>query len=136
LRLLLLGLLLLLLLLLLVLLPLALLLLLVLLLVLLLLLLLLLTETLAEAEAAAAARAAATAADDEFGGVVVRWCELINGWNCEYFGSILSKTNFDIAHILLSGRGSNLRNFVQSTFSSFFVSSSSIYFYLSRLVNG
>lgn len=51
-------------------------------------------------EAAAAANAAATAADDEFCVVEVK-CELINGWNCGYFGSILSKTNFDIAHILL-----------------------------------
>lgn len=25
-------------------------------------------------------------------------CELINGWNCGYFGSMLSNRNFDIAH--------------------------------------
>lgn len=52
-------------------------------------------------EAAAAARAAATAADDEFCEVEVK-CELINGWNCGYFGSILSKTNFDIAHYFVA----------------------------------
>lgn len=79
-----------------------------------LLLLLAVAETLAEA--AAAARAAATAADDEFGGVVVR-CELINGWNCGYFGSILSKTNFDIAHIFSR---SNLRNSVHLGSGSYF----------------
>lgn len=26
-------------------------------------------------------------------------CELINGWNCGYFGSMLSNRNLDIAHI-------------------------------------
>lgn len=27
-------------------------------------------------------------------------CELINGWNCGYFGSMLSNRNLDIAHII------------------------------------
>lgn len=28
-------------------------------------------------------------------------CELMNGWNCGYFGSMLSNKNLDIAHINL-----------------------------------
>lgn len=31
-------------------------------------------------------------------------CELINGWNCGYFGSMLSNKNLDIAHTNFSSK--------------------------------
>lgn len=55
---------------------------------------------------------------DDAGETEDEMCELINGWNCVYFGSILSNRNFDIAHnfplrkleVYCSTRRSNILN--------------------------